>query len=121
MLHTYIKVLEGFFTSCHELLLLMQVTELDIRFKMFVLVDRSLVASSAEVIVPAVIVFWEVVCWRKAQEGYAANSPPVTVHQVQGVSAAKVRVTHEPNYGVCCWEIDSIVLYCLLSSSNPYR
>jgi hypothetical protein len=49
--YTYIKFLEGFSACCHELLLLMQVTELDIFWKMFVLVDRSLVASN-EVIIP---------------------------------------------------------------------
>jgi hypothetical protein len=47
--YTYIKVLERFSTCCHELILLMEVIELDILWKMFVLVDRSLVASSEEV------------------------------------------------------------------------
>jgi hypothetical protein len=32
---------------------------------------------------------------------------PVTVRKLQGVSAEKVHVTREPNYGVCCGEIDS--------------
>jgi hypothetical protein len=50
--YTYIKVVEGFSACFHELLLLMQVTELDVLWKMFVLVDRSLVASSEEVIIP---------------------------------------------------------------------
>jgi hypothetical protein len=45
--------------------------------------------------------------WLETWEGHAVNSAPVTVSQLQGVSAAKVCVTHEPNYGVCCGEIDS--------------
>jgi hypothetical protein len=49
--YTYIKVLEEFSTYSHELLLLLQVTESDILWKVFVLVDRSLVASGEEVIV----------------------------------------------------------------------
>jgi hypothetical protein len=32
---------------------------------------------------------------------------PVTVRQLQGVSAAKVHVTREPKYGVCCGELDT--------------
>jgi hypothetical protein len=32
---------------------------------------------------------------------------PVTMRQLQGVSVAKVRVTHEPNCGVCYGEIDN--------------
>jgi hypothetical protein len=46
-------------------------------------------------------------CWLESREGYAANFPSVTVRQLQGVSAAKVYITREPNYGACCGEIDS--------------
>jgi hypothetical protein len=44
--------------------------------------------------------------WFETREGYAANSPHYFAH-LQGVYAAEVRVTNEPNYGVCCGEIDS--------------
>jgi hypothetical protein len=62
----YFPVLEEFSTCCHELLLLMQVTELDIFWKMFVLVNRNLVLSSEKVVVPTVSLCW---CWTRRIQG----------------------------------------------------
>jgi hypothetical protein len=44
--------------------------------------------------------------WLETREGYVASSPHYRAH-LQGVSTAKVHATREPNYGVCCGEIDS--------------
>jgi hypothetical protein len=56
--YAYIKFLEGFSTCSHELLLLVRVTQLDTLWKVFFHVDRSLVASSENVVVPAMSFSW---------------------------------------------------------------
>jgi hypothetical protein len=118
--YIYIKVLEGFSTCCHEVLLLMQVTELDILWKMFVLVDRSLWQPVKNTSFQWYYYVWaeqggsretglsllQGGHWFETLEGYAANSPCYCV-QLQVVCAVDVRVTCEPNYGVYCGEIDN--------------
>jgi hypothetical protein len=117
--YTYIKVLEGFFTCSHELLLLMQVARVGHPLKdvyscwqEFGGIQWRSVCSNDVVVFGLNVLDLGSPSPCKEDAGSRLRKDmqqilPVTVRQLQGVSAAKVRVTCEPNYGACCGEIDS--------------